>query len=76
MWTHFHPESRTLFSTTLCETCGASIEAPNAVTGHDPTDHYRRMRIKIVERRFAAGFYDEDTGRERCELCPPKGGDA
>jgi len=68
-WTHFHPESKTLFSVTRCETCDEWIEAPNAVTGHDPVQKYRKLGLKIVEHRYPTGWYDEETGMERCEVC-------
>lgn len=69
MWTHFHPASKTLFDVTDCETCGRTIEAPNAVTGCDPVEHYRKMGLLIVTERLPQGYYDDDTGMEVCDGC-------
>jgi len=71
--THYHEDTKTLFSVTQCETCGQTIQGPNAVRATFKPNQLKEL-IRRGQLTYAygdtlppEGWYDEETGKEVCE---------
>ena len=72
MWTHFVNRGDgtcTVMNLTECETCGSTIEAPNAMTAHEKPSRLANLGMIELKVYPPCGYYDEDTDMEVCDLC-------
>jgi len=56
---------------TECETCGATIEAPNGLTAHEKPAKLKLIGMIELKVSPPEGCYDEATDMEVCDLCIP-----
>ena len=71
-YTHYYTRGENnhhAFELDTCETCGGDIQAPNAISIHEPESKLIALGLKKVEFHPAETFYNEDTDMCACENC-------
>ena len=71
-YTHFTTKTEGihhLYSTTKCETCGDTIQAPNACHAHEPKGKLLGLGYQELKSLPAEGWHNEETGMECCDNC-------
>jgi len=67
--THYHPETKTIFTLGKCENCERDIQEANAVTVVKiPQPVLDRLKIYDGELPYEI-FWDDELGMTACEGC-------
>jgi hypothetical protein len=73
-FTHYHPESKTLFELGLCENCNGAVVEPNAVGCEEPVAKLVGLGIKIHAGTLPPELeHNDELGHSCCAECRPAG---
>ena len=72
-WSHFAPlpgKSYFLgFDVETCETCGATVQAANAINLHEPRQRLLSLGLTEIPAPLPEQFYNDELGQCDCESC-------
>lgn len=73
-WSHFTPLAGERyfigFSVEQCETCGADVQAPNAINLHESRERLLSLGMVELPTQLPEEWYDDESGQCKCDACP------